>query len=272
MSTQIKPYLYVSQGAGVKMFTLWRDTQGGSQYVKPRYIKNLSTDKEKAMQMAQAYADKCGLDLYDDAVETLREIKRVHTWTPTKVRFGKNYGIELAECEPKFIVWVAKGCPLLDEYQTQKEGVDVWTNNYYGGEDFCEVAKDVAVELGLGVTEDYNGYRRFYTNDQYAKILAKRAEKEKETNGHFYENGQRLELELTLLKRFSFSTEYGEMNILTFKDSDSRIFKYKGSKSYYLLDEGKTIKLKATIKQGAYQGRLETYLQRLDIISKYINL
>lgn len=266
-TTQVKRYLYVSQGRGVKMFTLWRDAQGGSEYVKPQYIKNLSTDKAKAMELAQAYADKCGLELYDDAVDELRDIKRVHTWTPTKVRFGKNYGLELADCEPKFIIWVAKACPLIDDKLSAEEGRDVWVKNYYGGEEFNQVAIDVAVDLGLGVAEEINGRKVFYTNDQYAKILAKRADRAKEKNGHFYENGKRLELELTCLSEREFSTDWGTFRIYVFKDDKHQIFKYKGSSIIFGFEPNKKIKVKATIKQGAYNGELTTYLQRIQKIA-----
>jgi len=258
-------YAYMSQGAQSKMYTLWVDHLNGSPYVKPRYIKNLSTNKDTALQMAQSYADNCGIQFYDDSRDELRKIMRVYQWTPTMVKFGKNYGKELRDCEHKFILWVAKGCPLLDE----KSGE--WCNNYFGGEDFQQVAQQVAVEMGLGKMEDRVRHTPYFvTNEQYDKTTERLNANALENNDHFYENGKRLQLTLTCTKVTGYESMYGYVNVYKFVDADNRVFTYKGANTFSINQRtnivvGDQLTLTATIKHDDYKGQKSTYLQRVKI-------
>ena len=254
----IKRFAYVSQGRGTKMYTLWIDHINGSEFVKTRFIKNLSVNKEKAISIAQKYADNCGIELLDDSIDELNEIIRVYNWTPTMVTFGKNYGKELRDCEEKFVVWVAKGCPLKDDNNE-------WSNHYFGGDDFQQVAQQVAIELGLGKMEDRVRHTPYFvTNEQYDKTTEKLNEKASENNDHFHTNGQRLQLTLTCTKKFAYESMYGYINVYKFVDSENRIFTYKGS-NVLGLEAGDNITLTATIKHDDYKGQKSTYIQRVKI-------
>jgi hypothetical protein len=258
-------FAYMSQGAESKMYTLWVEVINGSPYVKPRYIKNLSTNKDTALQMAQAYADNCGIQFYDDSRDELRKIMRVYQWTPTMVKFGKNYGKELRDCEHKFILWVAKGCPLLDE----KSGE--WCNNYFGGDDFQQVAQQVAVEMGLGKMEDRVRHTPYFvTNEQHDKTTERLNALALENNDHFYENGKRLQLTLTCTKVTGYDSMYGYVNVYKFIDADNRVFTYKGANTFSINQRtnivvGDQLTLTATIKHDDYKGQKSTYLQRVKI-------
>jgi hypothetical protein len=281
MTTEITRYAYVSQGQQSKMYTLWVDHLNGSEFVKPRYVKNLSTNKDKALEMGMLYASNCNIQFFDDSMDELRKIKRIHKWTDTMVRFGKNYGTELRDCEPKFIVWIAKGSPLKNEHSGE------WSNNYFGGQEFCEIAQEIAVEMGLGKIENrLNNNSWFVTNEKYdqtTELLKKKAE---EKNDHHYTNGQRLELTLTFLKRTGYESDYGFINIYNFQDAYKNIFTYKGtSHPFYKyvqwneivdgvehsgrdildLEINDTITFTATIKHSEYKGQKQTFIQRIKI-------
>jgi hypothetical protein len=281
MNTEIKRYAFVSQGQKSKMYTLWVDHINGSEFVKPRFIKNLSTNKEKALEIAQLYANNCNILLSDESRDKLNKIVRIHKWTPTMVKFGKNYGKELLDCETKFIVWVAKGCQLKDDRSGE------WVCNYFGGENFQQVAQQVAVEMGLGKIEDrINHTPYFVSNEQYDKTTEFLKKKAEEKNDHHYTNGQRLELTLTFLKRTGYESDFGFVNIYKFEDADKNIFTYKGSnhpfykyEKWNKIVDGKeysgsevvdleindTITFTATIKHSEYKGQRQTFIQRIKI-------
>ena len=258
-------FAYMSQGAQSKMYTLWVDYLNGSDYVKPRFIKNLSTNKETALQLAQAYADNCGIQFFDDSRDELRKIVRVYQWTPTMVKFGKNYGKELRDCDATFIVWVAKGCQLKDDVTGE------WCNHYFGGDDFQQVAQQVAIELGLGKIETrvlHTPY--FVSNEQYDKTTEKLNALALENNDHFYDNGKRLQLTLICTKVTGYESMYGYVNVYKFVDAENRVFTYKGSNTFSINQRtnivvGDQLTLTATIKHDDYKGQKSTYLQRVKI-------
>lgn len=251
--------LRVEQGAGNKMHTLWVDYIGESEYVKPRFIKNLSTDAEIAIEKAMQYAESIGIspECVHDNTRDLNDIVRVYKWTDTMVRFGKHYGKELKDCPDTFVHWIAKGSYL----QNEKNGE--WYPHHFGGYDFCLKAQEVAVELGLGVIDDRYKEPRYVTQEQYDAHTMRIEEKANEKTGHFYSNGERLSLSLTCIYITGFSSDFGWMNIYKFKDAEGRLFTYRGSNEFYDVCKGSSVSFTATIKHGAYNGSRETYLQRI---------
>ncbi len=270
----------VEQGKKNKMHTMWIDFIDGSQYVKPRFIKNLSTDAEIAMQKAHEYAQKIGVDssLVIDNTQDLNAIKKIYKWTDSMVRFGKNYGVELKDCEPKFITWIAKGSPL------KHENTGEWMNNFFGGEDFCKIAQEVAVQMNLGKMEDRIGVRQgFISCEQYDKNTEFLAQKSLEKEDHHFESGQRIELNLTCVKVTGYESAFGFVNIYKFIDAENRVFTYKGTsrltksvawteihegKTYSGFDtssieKGDTTTMTGTIKHDEFRGVKSTFLQRI---------
>jgi hypothetical protein len=255
--------IIVEQGKENKMHTMWIEFIDGSQYVKPRFIKNLSTDAETAMQKAHEYAQKIGVDssFVIDNTRNLNAIKKIYKWTDSMVRFGKNYGVELKDCEPKFIVWIAKGSPLIDQHSGE------WCNHYFGGENFCVLAQRLAVEMNLGKIENRIGLRQgFISCEQYDKNTEFLAQKSVEIEDHFFTSGQRLDLTLTCTKRTGYESSFGFVNIYKFIDSENRVFTYKGSKGLGI-DKDDTCTLTASIKHDEFRGVKSTYLQRIKNIN-----
>jgi hypothetical protein len=260
----------LSQGAGCKMYTLW-NFNSGSAYSKPQYIKNLSTDYDTALLLAEKFAQDSERELVNDAMELLKPIFRTNQMTPTMVTFGKNKGTELRDCEPKFIVWIAKGCPLFNEENQS------WDNHVFGGSDFQVYAQELATELGLGLM--HNG--RFYTNDQYAKQMEREQFNSSLVNGHHNTDGQRLDLTLTCIKQTGYESQYGYTNVYTFIDESKKVYTYKGTTLrqntknplYREMDsesvtKDMTITCKATIKHSTYKEQPVTFIQRLKIADK----
>lgn len=254
-----KRMVIVEQGKKNKMHTMWIEFIDGSEYKKPRFIKNLSTDAEVAMKKAHEYAQKIGVDssLVIDNTQDLNAIKKIYKWTDSMVRFGKNYGVELKDCEPKFITWIAKGSQLKDEYSGE------WCSHYFGGEDFLKVAQEIAVQMNLGMMEDRIFQTpQFVSIEQYNKTTERLAQKSLEKEGKFFEQGQRLELTLTCKALTGYQSDFGFVNIYKFIDSENRIFTYKGT-SGLGIEKGQTIILTGTIKHGSFRGQDSTYLQRI---------
>lgn len=269
--TQPTKCIIVQQGKQNKMHTMWIDFIGGSEHVKPRFIKNLSTDSETAIQKALEFAKRIGVDeslVFDDTRE-LNAIIKVHQWTPSMVRFGKHYGKELKDCPESFIKWVAKGSPLQDE----KSGD--WFNNYFGGEDFCKVAQEIAVEMNLGKMEDRIWHTpKFVSHEQYDKTTERLAQQALEKEGHFFNVGEKVELTLTCINVTGYQSQFGYVNIYKFVDAENRVFTYKGTstlvikkawseihdgKEYTGFDtekiyKGDTINAIGTIKHDEYRG------------------
>jgi hypothetical protein len=259
----------LSQGAQSKMYTLW-NFDSVNEYSKPNYVKNLSTDYDTALMLAEQWAEQTGRELVDDAMESLRPILRSQQMTRTMVKFGKNKGVELAECEDKFIIWIAKGSPLYDEK------TEAWWNNFFGGVEFSKYAQSLAVEKGLGVMHN----EKFYTTEQYQKVIQKEQLMSSLVNGHHNTDGQRLDLTLTCIKQTGYESQYGFINVYTFVDADMKVYTYKGGvlcqitnntdgTHTWQTDEGvskdMTITCKATIKHSTYKEQPVTFIQRLKI-------
>ena len=269
--------VYMSQGKKSKMFTLWTDFINGSPYVKPQFIKSLSTDKEKALAEAMEYAKRINAPFHDESMDELGKIKRVYKWTPTMVRFGKNYGVELRDCEPKFIKWVANGCMLKDDR------TDEWVLNEFGGFEFRIEAQKIAVEMGLGMMETRFGGNEFVTMERYERNTAKINERASIVSGFHGTNGERVTLTLTITRVTGFETMFGWQNVFIMKDDQNREFTYKGTSNVMMGTPwteihdgveysghhirtaivGDVVSITGTIKHDSYNGKQSTYLQRI---------
>lgn len=210
---------YVVGFAGM-YWTLWREVlefrrnhHTGQTYECPKafYIKNLSTDKEQAVEKAEEAAGK--------PVE-VDEGLRGDNWVwrdyqrdalPMGVfAYGKLTGQSISECE------------------------DVWqVNRVYADVNSPArrrvIARRRLLELGELVVYPYTdreGGKHKYCPAKLAEYLQSQEAME---YGHFFSAGDRVTLDLTLAMVRSFDTHYGRMYIQTFVDKDSRVFIYKGS-------------------------------------------
>lgn len=87
--------------------------------------------------------------------------------------------------------------------------------------------------------------------------------KAEQWSGHFFADGQKVELELMEISRGGFEGAYGFTSIRNYQTRDNKVVTYKGS-SPISLPEGWN-KVTATVKHNSYNGRNQTLLLRMKI-------
>jgi uncharacterized protein (DUF3820 family) len=283
-----KKVIFLREGAESKMFTMWKSFHIEGYGMKEQFLKNLSTDRDKAESLAMAYAEKFGCMYIDDARDYLRPIAKGED----VIRFGKHKDCRLSEVSEKYLLWIAQGCPIKEldtNMYSDTQGEMITVCKYFGGDDFQKVAQREAVNKGIGTIQE----GRFYTVDYWNAILKKREarslEKASEVWEHHYDEKSKVQLNLTLVKETSYDTCYGKTYIITFKENATgRMFLYKGANypiakiSYKyknievaegsmescksdIIRKGATYQVKGTVKLGDYKGIKQTFLQRLTI-------
>jgi len=230
-----------------------------SPHVNPfKFEAILADDLIVAAKKAKSY---CGNNPIEIDFGRQNKIAAWGKYTPDVVRFGKNYGNKLSECDEKFVVWVAKGCPLYsEEYQS-------WVNHHFGGEPFMQIARKVASELGYGLTVEISPNNfQFFGNEQYAKYLEKKAMMESLIHDHHDTQGQRVTKRLTIVKVAGYESDFGYVEIITFRDEENRVYTYKGTSYPTKAIVGRTRNIMGTIKHGQYREQKQTFLQRIKIL------
>lgn len=252
-------YLTLGQSGNSKdvRFVLYRlNLKANSPHVNPfQFQCVLSDNLVEAAHKAKNYCGNTPIVIDFNRQNAIKEYQR---WTPDVVRFGKNYGLKISECEPNFIIWVAKGCPLYDNKY------ECWGNHYFGGEAFMPIAQQVAIDMKLGVM-----YKEmFMANEQYAKFVAKEQLLDSLIHGHHEKNGERITKEMTIVRVGGYESIYGYINILTMHDEEKKMYTYKGGSFPITAANGDKIKLTATIKHDIYKEKATTYIQRVKIIAE----
>jgi hypothetical protein len=286
-----KKVIFLREGKESKMFTMWKSFHIDGYGMKEEYLKNLSTDRDKAENLAMAYAEKFGFVYVDDAQDSLNTIARGED----VIRFGKHKDCRLSEVSEKYLLWIAQGCPIkeldTDRY-SNTYGEMITVNKYFGGEDFQEIAQREAVNKGIGTIQDGEFYSVEYWNVILKKREARSLEKASEVWEHHYAEKTKVQLNLTFVKETSYDTCYGRTYIITFKENATgRMFLYKGAnypnakisykykyievaegevakdsaESWKSIVKGATYQVKGTVKLGDYKGIKQTFLQRLTI-------
>lgn len=122
----------------------------------------------------------------------------------------------------------------------------------------------------------------------YAADIPETTDAFKAAKAHWYEEsskgsayvgaiGDRIEKEVTLLKKITFETQFGYMYISIMKDNDGNVLVWKGSTSLYLkkgqydyksIKEGERCTIRGTVKaHGDYNGTPQTELTRCKVIA-----
>lgn len=100
--------------------------------------------------------------------------------------------------------------------------------------------------------------------------LRQEQQERKETNSNlneFYGNiKDKIEIEVTLINKYEFYTQYGESKLYVFNDNEGRTFTWF-SGTYQKVEKGDKLKIKATIKEHKeYNGINQTVLTRCKLI------
>lgn len=215
------------------------------------------------MAVTQTYLQNLSMN-YEEAIKKIENISR-----------GKwEEDLSLRGCTT-FVKFVSPKLCDLDN--------DQFTFGKFAGKKFGEVA-DVW-QLERAMREEIGGRRRVLArrrllelNDlikvgrgKYltpAEIKAKKMAEEKEKGwGFYFAEGERVEMEISYFDGFSFETMYGTCFIDIFQDREGRKFMYKGSNPITLPHKVDFFKVKGTIKHNDYNGKKQTLLQRMKIIS-----
>jgi len=238
-------------GYANKFYTLWDVTcedlyvtvngqhrKSGEKIIRT-YYQNLSTNLEKAKNR---FTELTGIKA-PELNEDLKGVSR--SWTTTdnnfqvyfdyEFDFGKYRGMKIDECED-------------EEYL-------LWFYNETGGKRKDNVRNRLTSF----------GYKLYKGSMRTKKRIKAIKFQDSLVSGHHFENGEKVELNLTVGNMFSFSGRYGTTNVYEFYTHDKKIVKYMGSNGFGV-EVGDKLTVKATIKHSEYQGVNETKLLRIKFI------
>ena len=242
-------------GKSNKYYTLWNVTsqdlfdektgrKTGTKFIYTFY-QNLSFDKNKAIEKAKS---KFNLDTIkvDEDLRGHSSFTRTERIKPEEGQF--TYGAYIGKYpsevnDTKYLIYALnnKMFPKLNDEILKRlsELPDAiyFNDDYYHEDDIDEV-------------------KRKYEANKLERSLK---------SGHYFNQGDKVELNLTLFKNYGFSGQYGWTNIYIFYDENKKTFKYMGSKDFDI-KVGETKKIKFTIKHKYYRDEPETFMLRPSII------
>ena len=221
-------------------YTLWKASEpykvflSGTKYITKQdinYIKNLSTDLEVAKS-------KVGSDFTIDL--TLRG----------STSFTRQIGSNVESI-------VEEGCFEFGKYATKPiaDCTDFEYLAWYFGQTKDKAAEKVLLD---------NGYE--FINNEFMigdKLAAAKLDASLET-GLFFNDGEKVEIEIKQTDSFSFTGSYGTTWVVTYITRDGKKLKYMGASPKTLKDGFN--KIQAVIKHSEYRGESETRLTRIKIL------
>lgn len=265
-------------GFATKFYTLWdytvekvyfTDCNGkhhlsGHRHVY-HYIKNISQNLDKVKEMypdIEPNHELFGRNSYWEKTETI-------DFTDTQFPYGNYRGTEIMECNDTFQL---RRC-LEDQHKVGAR------RRVLARRRLIELGELVRYHHLKVITSNYNGYdegrpiiscvavRKYATPrdvENFEKIKAE--ELRKAQTVFLHQDGEKVELDLKLVDRFSFPTQFGLCFIATYKDKADNVYKYKGS-SPPNIENDDFYHVKCTIKHNDYRGEKQTLIQRVKIIS-----
>lgn len=226
-------------------YCLWhygKDVRGN---YKHSYIKKISTDIEKVKKLYPEYP--IDMQLQGWSWSPKQSESTFIKPTDSQFTFGKQRGCEISTSDDIKALWSL--------YLTVESGIG--RNKVY--------ARRRLIELGL-LVRYRNGHSNYCSPAYAAKLEADKAGK-----GLFYNNGEKVVLNVKWSRSFNYETQYGRVFVVEYLDTENRVFKYKGSTPPYFENKDGFTTIKATIKHSNYKGQDETLIQRIQIIKPLIN-
>lgn len=211
MSTQT--YFELSQGEGNKMFTLWRVTWGQG-FQNRRFVKNLSTDRDKAISEGERLANKAGSVLLDEAQESLKDIVR----GPDVIRFGRYRDKKISQVDNNYLLWLCKKGPVKES----ENGIE-YTKYLVTDDNFVSLCIQEALTRGI-----YTEYKGQYYTPTYAEILRQRDELNSKSEW-VSQPGTKVTLHNVKLESVKFfESFYGPTCLNSLRTSEGHILNYFG--------------------------------------------
>ena len=229
-------------GFATEYYTLWdyyeviqyaTDSQGNHHpsYTEEHYVymQNISKDLNKVIAMYPNV--RIDEELRGQSHTFSRN--RQEDLSPSLVKFGKYNGLtieQIADCDMDYLKWL---------YESEK--CSMATRKLIGElPAFKEYCIDRAAE------------------SIWIELCAPQG-------GHYYGEGERVDLMLKQVRSFGFETVYGYTWIEIYATPDRKEFKYMGSNPPEI-SKDEFVKVKATIKHDNYKGKDETKLQRVKVL------
>jgi len=276
-------------------YTLWSvtsseryDDNTGATYLRTtyHYRQNLSMDFDAAKTKIEAMTSEYDIDLELRGENgrfyfTERMIKDFDLWRFT---FGKLTGADMRVCDN---VWQLNRA--YNEESNPKRRVIArqrlielgalviypWTETVTRfRKPNEEEYKQRANEMGIPIEEfmscnpeweiPYTAeVKHKYCLKKHSEFLIAKAAEDK-LQGHWFENGKRIEIKVKKVRQFHFETSFGTTFIQIMITDDNKVVKYKGSTPIHF-DGDDFITIKGTVEHGEYKGVNETRLKRIKV-------
>lgn len=245
----VRRRLYIDSGMKNGFYTLRVESMCNG-YHRDSYLRNLSTDPDKAEQKARAYFDRVyGPDCLDVVFDGWADFNltdwgtALQPWEREQLKaidaglwpFGKYKGQPIHEAPDSYLIFWAQKAP---------EGPVLPS--------LIELCRSIADERGLVAKYE----------ERRAAIAAQKAA-DAEVSQHVGTVGERRDWELIVRHVLRFETDFGWMYIHLMVDNAGNVVVGKFSKALAGADEGKRIRIKATVKShGEREGVKQTVVNR----------
>ncbi len=245
-------YLHIGIGETNAMFTLWEVRRINGR-VAHSYIKNLGNTVERAQEKALYAMFSMGIELEHTGNELLDELRRIERTRPTKEEIeARRAAIEERDritAEAKLAAWVAL-CAQIDS--------DEVVFGKHKGNKFANLPVSYINWLVEEKDDFEEGTPLHYSADYCARTYGIRNEFE---NGYVGAENEKIAVPVTVIRTYSFTTQFGLKVITTMRDDEGRCIVVKSTS--FRASVGEKFKLVATVKaHEEYRGVTQTVVQR----------
>jgi len=265
---------FISYGEQCKMYTLHEvfhtEKVVNGHTVKTtdsRYVRNLATDRDRAIEKAIAYAASRGIDYIstDGARKELYEIERHRSDERLRMK---------AEAEQQRRLEEERHInELLVVFDSQFQS-EAFTFGKYTGKRFADVMKADSgyiryivenSDLPHDIPKNLND---ICANSLHSYVLKHGYPARPEDDSVYVgTKGERIELTVKVTKKMSFDTNFGIKTMYHFMDTDNNVFVTFYSGSSWNLNIGDTATIKGTIdKHQEYDNVKQTHIKRVKVL------
>ena len=202
------------------------------------YIQNLSKSLDEAKKKLEGQNYVIDLDLRGLHSWT-KSSELMNDYTDQQFSFGKLAGSDISACN------------------------DIWQLNRAMKSEQGQVRQDLAKDRLIEIGELIMVGGEFISKQEYDILV--RNEEQSKGHGHYFVNGEKVELKVSVESSFGFDTSFGYTCVVIYKDSEGRKFKYMGSCPPVI--EEVNFRIKGTVEHTSYKGQNETRLKRIKILA-----
>ena len=255
------PNLFIGIGERNHYFTL-RENYLHVQYiagvrhaeVRSFHHFNLSQDADEALSKAKEYAEKMAIPLYASKEKLEQELKEIRRASAEEIARREEWiRQQQADYEAK----------LLERAEAQRENVrnGVMPFGKHRGEPLESMdAGYLSWILNNGIEDPIWVELREWIRAHKPDAVLPVADPDK----HVGEAGQRIELNVVVVKRAYYSSQYGVVYVVSMVDESGAMVVSKGR---FQAEVGERLKIKGSIKDHArYNGQMQSIIQRVKVV------